>query len=141
MNIRELMTDDIAICSPGDSLRDAASAMKKIDTGVLPVGENDRLQGMITDRDIAVRAVAANRGPETEVRDVMTDEVLYCFDDQDPETVARQMSDLQIRRMPVVDRDKRLVGMISLGDLTKAKTTLGAAALSGVTEPGGKHVQ
>jgi signal-transduction protein with cAMP-binding, CBS, and nucleotidyltransferase domain len=91
--------------------------MSDVDAGVLPVGENDRLVGMITDRDIAVRAVAQGKGPDTPLREVMTADVKYCFEDEDTDQVARNMGDQQVRRRPVVNRDKRLVGILSLGDL------------------------
>jgi CBS domain-containing protein len=102
------------------------------DVGFLPVGANDRLVGMITDRDITVRAVAQGRDPgRTMVRDVMTDRVLYCFDDEEADAAAENMSRLRVRRLPVINRDKRLVG-VSLGDLAirhsviKAGKTLGS---------------
>jgi CBS domain-containing protein len=92
--------------------------MADIDAGILPVGENDRLVGMITDRDITVRAVAEGRDPDkTMVRDAMSEAVRYCFDDEDSEEIARRMGSWQVRRLPVLNRDKRLVGIISLGDL------------------------
>lgn len=141
MNVSKCMTNDVKVCAPSDTLRDAAMAMKQIDTGVLPVGEDDRMVGMITDRDIAVRAIAENRGPDSSVRETMTQEVLYCYDDDDVDDVAKQMRELQVRRMPVVSREKRLVGMISLGDIAKADEDEAGEALRGVAQPGGKHVQ
>ena len=143
MNVNSCMSTDVRIASPGESIRDAAKSMKELDAGALPVGENDRLVGMITDRDIAVRAVAEGRGPETTVKDVMSREVLYCFDDESLADVARQMRELQIRRMVVLNRDKRLCGIISLGDiaLTEEDPDQTAMALSGVSTPGGKHSQ
>lgn len=141
MNVTERMSKDVKVCAPGATIRDAAAVMKQIDSGVLPVGENDRMVGMITDRDIAIRAVAENRGPDTPVSEAMTQEVLYCFEDQDVEEVAEQMRRLQVRRMPVVNRDKRLVGMISLGDIAKADDDEAGEALRGIAQPGGRHVQ
>jgi CBS domain-containing protein len=116
--------------------------MVEIDAGALPVANSDRLLGMITDRDIAVRAVAEGKSPDTPVDEVMSREVLYCFDDQDLEDVARNMGKIQVRRLPVVDRDKRLVGIVSLGDLARNEepTTIGRA-VERVSEPGGKHSQ
>ena len=143
MNVNSCMSTDVRIASPGESIRDAAKSMKELDAGVLPVGENDRLVGMITDRDIAVRAVAEGRGPETTVKDVMSREVLYCFDDESLADVARQMRELQIRRMVVLNRDKRLCGIISLGDIarTEEDPERTAGALTGVSERGGRHSQ
>src|SRR5262245_25602386 len=117
MKVSEAMTRDVRVANPNETIRDVARVMAEINAGVLPVGENDRLVGMITDRDIALRAVAEGKAPSTKVRDVMSQEVLYCYDDQDVDEVARNMGDVQVRRLPVVNRDKRLVGIISLGDV------------------------
>jgi CBS domain-containing protein len=144
MNVETCMSKDVLVASPEQSIRDAARAMKKIDVGFLPVGESDRLVGIVTDRDIAVRAVADGKGPDTAVRDVMSQEVLYCFADEDLDTVSIRMADLQVRRLPVLNRNKRLVGIISLGDISQASDddgTRSATALSGVSAPGGQHVQ
>jgi len=142
MKVCDAMSRDVQIASPKQSIRDAARIMAKIDAGALPVGENDRLVGVITDRDIAIRAVAEGKAPTTKIRDVMSQEVLYCFDDQDLEEVAQNMGEMKIRRLPVVNRDKRLVGIISLGDLARkedAGTT--GHAISEISEPGGDHSQ
>ena|SRR5438128_5829988 len=142
MNVSACMTSDVRICAPDDTIQDAARTMKDIDAGALPVGDNDRLVGMITDRDIAVRAVAAGRGPDTKVREAMSTEICYCFDDEDIGDVAQQMADLQVRRLPVLNRDKRLIGIIAIGDI--AQTTYAdtsATALSGVSQAGGQHNQ
>jgi CBS domain-containing protein len=142
MKVRDAMSRDVQVVSPTQSIRDAAKIMAKIDAGVLPVGENDRLVGMITDRDIAIRAVADGKAPTTKVRDTMSDEVLYCFDDQDLDEVAQNMSDTKVRRLPVLNREKRLVGIISLGDLARnedAGTT--GQTISHISEPGGEHSQ
>jgi CBS domain-containing protein len=144
MNVNSCMSTDVRLASPIQSIRDAARMMKEIDAGILPVGENDRIVGMITDRDIAVRAVALGKGPDTTVRDVMSQEVLYCYDDEGLDDVARQMRELQIRRMPVLNREKRLVGIISLSDLALTDddgTGRAAGALEGVSQPGGMHNQ
>jgi CBS domain-containing protein len=145
MNIETCMSKDVRIASPAQSIRDAARMMKAIDAGFLPVGENNRLVGTVTDRDIAVRGVAEGKGPDTPVRDVMTGEVLYCFEDEDLDAVATKMGNLQVRRLPVLNREKRLVGIISLGDISQADDDDGArccaAALSGISTPGGQHVQ
>ncbi|HEY5411716.1 MAG TPA: CBS domain-containing protein [Caulobacteraceae bacterium] len=144
MNVNSCMSTDVRVAAPHESIRQAARLMKEIDAGILPVGENDRLVGMITDRDIAVRAVADGKGPDTTVRDVMSQEVLYCYADEGLDDVARQMRELQIRRMPVLNRDKRLVGIISIGDLALTDddgTGRAAEALEGVSQPGGMHTQ
>jgi CBS domain-containing protein len=142
MKVKDAMSRDVQVASPTQSIRDAAKIMAKIDSGVLPVGENDRLVGMITDRDIAIRAVAEGKAPTTKVRDIMSDEVLYCFDDQDLDEVAQNMSNTKVRRLPVVNREKRLVGIISLGDVARnedAGTT--GHTISHISEPGGEHSQ
>ncbi|MDY0885110.1 CBS domain-containing protein [Dongia soli] len=141
MNIQECMSKDVQIASPNQSIRDAAQKMKEIDAGFLPVGENDRLVGMITDRDIAVRGVGAGKGPDTPIRDIMSKEVLYCFEDESVEDVSQKMAKQQVRRMPVLNRDKRLVGVISLGDISQQDQSGGAEALSSISSPGGQHVQ
>ena len=105
MQVHELMTPDVEVIRPDDTLQTAAKMMADIDAGILPVGENDRLVGMITDRDITVRAVAEGRDPDkTMVRDAMSDAVRYCFEDEDAEEVARKMGSWQIRRLPVLNR-------------------------------------
>src|SRR5512144_2203457 len=119
MKIREAMTQDVCLTSPDQTISDAARIMAQIDAGALPVEQDDRLVGVITDRDIAVRAVAAGKAPDTKVRDVMSREVLYCYDDQDLDAVIRNMGTVKVRRLPVVNRDKRLVGIISLADLAR----------------------
>ena len=142
MKVSECMTREVRIANPDETVRDAARAMADIDAGVLPVGENDRLVGMVTDRDIAIRGVAEGKGPDAKVRDVMSREVMYCFADQDVDEVARNMGDIQVRRLPVVDRSKRLVGILSLGDLALGDGSRGAGdALSGISRPGGQHCQ
>jgi len=140
MKVHETMTREVRITSPDATIRQAAQMMADLDAGALPVGEKDHLIGMITDRDIAIRGVAEGKGLNTKVRDVMTAEVKYCFDDQDIEEVAINMSDIKVRRLPVVDRQKHLVGILSIGDIA---TTGGEApagrALGGISRPGGAH--
>lgn len=134
--VSEVMTRDVCIVNPSQTIREAATQMADADVGSLPVGENDRLVGMITDRDIVLRAVAEGRDPATAVREVMTDRIQYCFDDEDIDQVARNMADLGVRRLPVVNRDKRLVGIIALSNIAKcghARTT--TAFLDGVAQP------
>lgn len=142
MRVAEAMTRDVRIASPDQTICDAAGLMAQSDFGAIPVGENDRLVGMITDRDIAVRAVAAGKSPDTPVREVMTKDVKYCFEDEDLEHVAKNMADIRVRRLPVVNRDKRLVGIVSLGDIALAEDKeLAGEAVSGVSRHGGPHSQ
>lgn len=143
MKIAECMTAEVGTVTPDQPIREAAQFMLRADAGAMPVGEGDRLVGMVTDRDIAVRGVAAGRGPDTPVRDVMTDEVIYCFDDDEVEAVALKMSDRQVRRMPVLSReDEKLVGIVSLGDISRSEQSEAASvALDGITDPGGEHSQ
>jgi CBS domain-containing protein len=134
------MTREVRVATPGQSIRDVAKIMDEINAGAMPVGENDRLIGMITDRDIAIRAVAKGKGPDTPVREVMsTEHVLYCYEDEELDHVAKNMSEEQVRRLPVVDRDKRLVGIVSLGDMAQKETRSATKAVKGVSKPGGQH--
>ena len=143
MKVREAMTRDVRLVKPDQPIREAAKLMGELDIGALPVEENDRLVGMITDRDIAVRAVAAGRGADTPIRDVMSGEVKYCYVDQTVDEVTQNMGELRIRRLPVLNRDKRLVGILSLGDLAIDETARDEAgeALGGISRPGGQHSQ
>jgi CBS domain-containing protein len=118
MQVSEIMTSNPVVLGPDTMLREAAQKMRDLDSGVMPVGESDRLVGMLTDRDITVRATADGKDPNnTPVRDVMSADVIYCFADDDVELAARKMEEHQIRRLIVLNRDKRLVGIASLGDL------------------------
>jgi len=143
MKVSDCMSRNVSVISPNDSILTAAKAMKQIDAGFLPVGEQGRLVGMITDRDIAIRAVAEGRNPHTAVRDIMSSEVLYCFDDEEIAAVAENMADNKVRRLPVISRDKRLIGVISLGDLSHSDGggRHAGTALGSISEPGGKHAQ
>ena len=142
MKVREAMTRDVRVTNPNHTVQQAAELMAQLDAGSLPVGEKDKLVGMITDRDIAVRGVAKGKGPEARVRDVMTEDVKYCFDDQDLEDVTQNMGDIKVRRLPVVDRDKRLVGILSLGDVaTSEEAMISAEALNKISKRGGAHSQ
>jgi CBS domain-containing protein len=136
MKISEVMTRDVRVASPDQSIRDAARLMAELDAGALPVGEHDRLVGMITDRDIAIRAVAHGKPPETRVRDVMTDDVKYCFDDEEVDSVADNMGEVQLRRLPVVNRDKRLVGIVAIADIAAGEQPeVVGEAVSGISQP------
>jgi CBS domain-containing protein len=140
MKVKEAMSRNVRTVNPDQNIQEAARIMQEIDAGALPVGEDDRLVGMITDRDIAVRGVGAGKPPSTRVRDVMTEEVKYCFEDEDTAHIAGNMAEQKLRRLPVVNRDKRLVGILSLADLaTSAKSGQASKALSGISQPGGAH--
>jgi CBS domain-containing protein len=143
MQVKDAMTTNVELASPNQTIRQAALLMGKNDCGVLPVADKDSLVGMITDRDIAIRAIAAGKGPKTPVREIMTPDVLYCFEDQDLEEVARNISDIKVRRLPVMNRDKRLVGILSLGDMSLKSGSSDPAsdALKAISEPGGERSQ
>src|SRR4029453_11025746 len=133
MKISDAMTPEVQLCTPDDTLKDAAQAMAALGVGLLPVTDNDRLVGMISDRDIAIRGIGMGRGPEGRVGDVMTADVKYCYDDQDLEEVSANMGNIQVRRLPVLNRNKRLVGIIALGDIALMQISGRAgAALSGI---------
>lgn len=138
MQIKEVMTHDVEVVRPSAPLKEAAEKMKTLDVGALPVCDGRRLVGMLTDRDISVRAVAEGRDPlDTEVQEVMTANVVYAFEDQRVEEAAQLMSDNQIRRLPIIDRDKLLVGIVSLGDLAvnAADRSMTGAVLEEVSMP------
>lgn len=140
MRIADAMSRDVKVINPDQSIIDAARMMADCDCGALPVAENDKLVGMLTDRDIVVRALAEGKSGDARIRDVMSPEVKYCFEDDDLDSVAQNMGDLQIRRLPVVTRDKRLVGIVSLGDIANTEETPAAGALHGISEPSSQHV-
>jgi CBS domain-containing protein len=118
MKVSEIMTPDVEVAAPDDTVETAARMMSDTGAGVLPVCDGERLIGMVTDRDITVRAVAAGRSPSgCVVREVMTDEVNYALDDEDVGEVACKMAEWQVRRLPVLDHDHKLVGIVSLGDI------------------------
>ena len=142
MRVSDAMTAAVRITQPQQTIAEAARLMAELDAGVLPVGDGDRLVGMLTDRDIAIRAVAAGKNPQTPVQDVMSKEVLYCFADQDLDEVVQRMADMKVRRMPVLNRDKRMVGILSLGDVALLDDPdVTGEALSEISEPGGEHSQ
>lgn len=142
MKVAEAMTHNIHIARPDDSLRRVAQTMAERDVGFLPVGDNDRLVGTITDRDIVTRGLAQGRNGDACVRDVMTREVKYCFEDEDMDHVIQNMGNIQVRRLPVVNRDKRLVGVVTLADAALAHDPDAVGvALTGVVQPGGQHSQ
>jgi len=138
MQVREVMTRGAECTHPDANLQEVAGRMKKLDIGSLPVCDNDRLVGIVTDRDIAVRAVAERFDPQdTYVRDVMTPHIVTCFEDEDVVSAAQIMKQKQIRRLPVLNKDKRFVGMLSLGDIAvdSDDERLAAKTLEGVSKP------
>lgn len=142
MQLSEIMTTDVQLAEPAMSIRHAAELMKANDIGVLAVGENDRLIGIITDRDIAVRAVAAGKDVNsTLVREVMSEGVRWAYSTDSTQEAARIMSENQIRRLPVISRDKRLIGMVSIGDFAVEPSEIRSAAkaLTGVSKGAETH--
>lgn len=136
MKVSEVMTRDVQVIMPDRSVRDAAKLMDDLNIGVLPVCDGERIVGIITDRDITVRATAAGKDPdETRVREIMTEDVRWCFEDGDVMGIVRMMSDVQIRRIPVVNRNKRLVGIVALGDLATDRAEGANEALRRISEP------
>lgn len=139
MKVAEMMTRGVRTTRPDDTVISAAKLMAECDCGALPVEDQDRLVGMVTDRDIVVRALAQGRA-DARVSDVMSRDIRYCFDDEEVDAVAHNMADIQMRRLPVVNRDKRLVGILSLGDIARTNEwQASASALQGVSEPSGGH--
>jgi len=136
MNVNEVMTHGVYTTSPDDTVQTAAQTMADLDTGVLPIAEDDRLIGILTDRDLSTRVVAEARDPATTmVREVMSQDVRCCFEEDSVEEVAVKMSEWQLRRLPVLNREHRLVGIISLGDLARETTPeVAGGALSGIAE-------
>ena len=142
MKVSEVMTTEVETISSDQTAREAASFMLRADAGSIPVCEGDKVIGMITDRDIAVRGVAEGRGPDTPVSELMSDGIICAHEDEDISKVAQRMSEEQVRRIPILDSDERLVGIVSLGDLTRETNGEAAhEALEGVSAPGGIHQQ
>jgi CBS domain-containing protein len=140
--VAEVMSRNVRIVNPEETVQQAARLMVEEDAGALPVGENDRLVGMITDRDLAARALAEGKDPtRTKVREVMTVGTHYVFEDEDLEAVAEDMAREQVRRMPVLNRAKRLVGIVSLGDVARRANGQAGHALAGIAREGGRHNQ
>ena len=142
MKISDVMTTDVETVSADQTAQDAAKFMLRAEAGSIPVCDGDKVIGMITDRDIAVRGVAEGRGPDTPIRDLMTDGIVCAREDDDVQDVASKMSEAQVRRLPVLDAQDRLCGIVSLGDLSR-QTDGGSAgqALEGVSQRGGRHEQ
>ena len=142
MKVSEVMTRDVQTVRPDQRVQDAASFMLSADAGSIPVTDGERLIGMITDRDIAVRGIAKGYGPDTPVRELMTDDLVIVRVDDTIEDAASKMSEAQVRRLPVIDQDERLCGIVSLGDLSReADDDCASQALEGVSQPGGEHRQ
>jgi CBS domain-containing protein len=137
MQVRDIMTRDPVLVSPDDTIRNAAQRMMDIDCGALLVEEHDRLVGLLTDRDIVARVVAAGKSPDKcKVRDAMSPAVKFIYEDETEEDVARNMSTLQVRRLPVLNRDKRLVGIVAMADLaTRYDGPAAGRAIRQVSQP------
>jgi IMP dehydrogenase len=143
MKLSDIMTRDVKCARPDEPIRAAAMAMRDNDIGALPVCEGDKIIGVITDRDIAVRVVARGEDPNrAQVRDAMTREVIFSFDDEDLEEVARKMGDKQKKRMIVLDRAKKLVGMIALADIARvARAETKAEMVAKICQPRGDSMR
>ena len=135
--LKDLMSRDVKVISPDMSIKDAARKMRDGDFGMMPVGEDDRMIGALSDRDIAIRAVAEGMDVNTKVRDVMSEGIAWAYEDDSVEHAAKIMSERQVRRLPVVDRDKRLVGIVALGDFAVESSDIQpvAQALSEISKP------
>lgn len=134
--LKDVMSKNVQVISPDDSIMDAAKQMSEGNFGMMPVGENDRMIGTISDRDIAIRAVALNKPATTTVRDVMSEGIFWAYEDDSVETAAKLMGQHQIRRLPVVNSEKRLVGIVALGDFAVVNADVEAAgdALSKISK-------
>ena len=142
MKVREVMTKEVETIRPDQRVQEAANFMLSADAGSIPVTDGERLIGMITDRDIAVRGIAKGYGPDTPVRKLMTDDLIVVRVDDDIEEAASKMSEAQVRRLPVIDEDERLCGIVSLGDLSReTDSDCATEALEGVSQLGGQHQQ
>ena len=136
MKVKQAMHKGVQWVDPSTSVEHLARSMREHDIGAIPIGENDRLIGMITDRDIVLRAVAKGRDAKTQVRDVMSDRIQYCFEDEDVGSAAENMATLGVRRLPVLNRDKRLVGIVALSNIANCGENKAAnTMLKGVAEP------
>jgi len=142
MKVSEVMTREVRTIGPDQTAKEAANFMLSTDAGSIPVTDGKRLVGMITDRDIAVRGVAKGFAPDTPVSELMTKDCITAREDDDVSTIASKMSEAQVRRLPVIDDQERLCGIVSLGDLSRDGDDQSASqALAGVSQPGGQHRQ
>jgi CBS domain-containing protein len=136
--LKDVMTENVKILSPDATIKDASRQMRDGDFGLMPVGENDRLVGTLSDRDIVVRSVAEGKAPDTKVREVMSEEVMWAYEDDSVEKACQIMSENQIRRLPIINSKKRLVGIVALGDLAVGGANIrpAAQALSEISQVG-----
>jgi CBS domain-containing protein len=136
--LKDIMSPDVQVISPDATIREAAQKMREGDFGMMPVAENDRMIGAISDRDIALRAIGEGKGPDTKVRDVMSQGIAWAYEDDSVDHAAQIMSEHQVRRLPVVNRQKRLVGIVALGDFAVESSDLepAAEALAEISQPG-----
>jgi CBS domain-containing protein len=135
MKIREIMTTNVECVSPGTGVQELAEKMKALDVGFVPICENDRLAGTVTDRDIVVRGLAGGQNINTiKAKDIMTKDVIWCFEDQDIKDVAKRMRDKDVRRMLILNQNKRLVGVVSIGDISKVEEKETGKTLKDITE-------
>jgi len=142
MKVSDVMTREVQTISPDQTAKEAANFMLSTDSGSIPVTDGERLVGMITDRDIAVRGVAKGNGPDTPVSELMTKDCITAREDDDVSTIASKMSEAQVRRLPVIDGDEKLCGIVSLGDLSRDGDGQSASqALAGISQPSGQHQQ
>jgi len=134
--VSDVMTRGVRTLAPNDSVRGAAQAMYELDVGMVPICDGEHLVGVVTDRDIVLRCVAQDQPTTTEVSAIMSGDVCWCFEDDSVDEITEQMSEVQIRRMPVIDRGRRLVGVVSLGDVAvKAAEANTADTLATISEP------
>ncbi|HYR82553.1 MAG TPA: CBS domain-containing protein [Terriglobia bacterium] len=135
MKVSEIMSTSVECVSPDTGIKDIALKMKSLDVGFIPICENDRLVGTVTDRDIVLRGVAAGRDLNTtKARELMTKDIVWCFEDEDVKAVAKKMREKEVRRMLILNRDKRLVGVVSIGDVSQVEEKVSGQTLHEITE-------
>jgi CBS domain-containing protein len=135
MKVREIMTSNVECLGPESSLKEIAQEMKSLDVGFIPICENDRLVGTVTDRDIVIRHVADGRDVNTtQVREIMSREIIYAFEEDDVKTVAERMREKDVRRILILDKNKRLVGVVSIGDISKVEEKVSGKTLHDIAE-------
>jgi len=135
MKVREIMTTNVECMAPDTTVSELANKMKTLDVGFIGICENDRLAGTVTDRDIVIRGIAGGKNISTlKAKDVMTKDIFWCFDDQEVKDVAKKMTEKEVRRMLILNKDKRLVGVVSIGDISKVEEKESGKALKGITD-------